>query len=1010
MKRILATLLLSWIWVVATAQQDTYITYGRDEGLPQSQVRAIATDSTGFLWVGTLGGLSRFDGMTFVNFSKEDGLPDNQINCLLPGRKLWIGTTGNLCYADGRRIACIPFPAGYEAARVSDIAEGHGGELWIATAGEGLLLFDRDSSWTAYSRENGLPDDYVRSICTDKSGRLWIGTRSGIVTMDSLHRIHSSPNTDLKNLSISRIRNLKNGYLVVSTFGNGVFIHEGDRWINLTEADGLPGNYIRSFVETGDDKLWFGSKDGLAMYAEGVVTPFDESRGMPYDNVKSLGTDREGNLWIGTDGKGLLLKAGSRFSIYTTDEGLSSNLIMSFAKGSGDTLYLGTYDAGISVLAGDSAFPHEVNPSLPSQTVWCLHRTGDALLVGTSSGLFIDRGSHRSSLDVSNGLPGNRVMCIDTWKDELYVGTDNGVVKMKPSGEILEVYDRVNDSPVLGVRGCAKNERNLFFGGEGAVWKLSENDLQAIPSSLDRETSVYCLEYDERGNLWVGTSDGLFVLHHDADSLESVSLSPKNASRNINFLKVPGNGTLLVGSNNGLDAINLREYHRQGTLSTIHYGRFEGLTGAETNQNAVLADQGVVWFGTTSGAVRFTSERERKLSVAPGIYIADIRLFLEDVEWDQIVDSVSHESGLPLAPSLKYNQNYLTFDYSGIYFSNPEKIRYEYKLEGVDENWLGPTESRSATYAYLPHGNYTFRVKAYQVDAPALREESSFSFSILPPFYLTNWFFALVFLALIGVMYLIYSARLRKEREKQANLRLQLQSKLMQLESQSLNSSMNRHFIFNALNSIQYYINMQDRKSANRYLTSFAKLIRKNLDSSLKADTSLSDELERLKLYLSLEQMRFQDKFDYRIDISPEIDLDAVSLPAMMLQPFLENSIWHGILPSRRKGMIEIRITDEGMYYNIRIDDNGVGIDTSLKQKSIDDDRHVSKGMEITLSRINLYQNMTGRNYQVEGPYERKDEEGHILGTRISIRLPKKSTIPELNGHASWKIKEDKLN
>jgi LytS/YehU family sensor histidine kinase len=221
---------------------------------------------------------------------------------------------------------------------------------------------------------------------------------------------------------------------------------------------------------------------------------------------------------------------------------------------------------------------------------------------------------------------------------------------------------------------------------------------------------------------------------------------------------------------------------------------------------------------------------------------------------------------------------------------------------------------------------------------------------------------------------------------------------------------MNRHFIFNALNSIQYYINMQDRKSANRYLTSFAKLIRKNLDSSQRMDTTLTEELERLELYLTLEQMRFQQKFSYEIRVGKSINTDEVVLPAMMLQPFLENSIWHGILPSEKEGEIIIQITRKATQWEILIDDNGVGIKTSLANKNGNHTAHASHGMDITLNRVRLYRNMTGLNYQIEGPFERQGESGEILGTRVVIRIPEKDTVPELKGADSWNIERHDLS
>jgi sensor histidine kinase YesM len=211
---------------------------------------------------------------------------------------------------------------------------------------------------------------------------------------------------------------------------------------------------------------------------------------------------------------------------------------------------------------------------------------------------------------------------------------------------------------------------------------------------------------------------------------------------------------------------------------------------------------------------------------------------------------------------------------------------------------------------------------------------------------------------------------------------------MLALEQQSLNSSMNRHFIFNALNSIQYYINRQDRLSANRYLSSFAKLIRKNLDSSQVNFTTLSDELERLGLYLEIENMRFKDKFEYEINIAESVDEEVVKIPSMLLQPFLENSIWHGILPQEKKGKISVDIDKNELgQMEIRIKDNGIGIHTSQAQKN-GKAEHISQGMNITSGRIELLQKITTEKVTLIGPFEMKNEWGEVLGTQVTIKLP----------------------
>ena len=217
--------------------------------------------------------------------------------------------------------------------------------------------------------------------------------------------------------------------------------------------------------------------------------------------------------------------------------------------------------------------------------------------------------------------------------------------------------------------------------------------------------------------------------------------------------------------------------------------------------------------------------------------------------------------------------------------------------------------------------------------------------------------------------------------------KFEFESKMRELEQQSLNSSMNRHFIFNSLNSIQYYINRKDRVSANKYLSSFAKLIRKNLDSSQKNTTYLRDELDRLSLYIELEQMRFKDKFEFNLDLSPDVNSDEVKVPSMLLQPFLENSIWHGLLPKNEKGKIELSIFREGPDLNILIEDDGIGIEQSLKKKE-GKVSHDSRGMDITKGRIDLIKMNSQSSVNLIGPQEVTNEDGEVTGTRVRIILP----------------------
>lgn len=988
---------LAFFAVVSCAvqgQQSAFVQYNTGDGLAQSQVRAMAWDNSGYLWFGTLGGISRFDGYEFVNYTKDHGLPDNQINAILNGSKLWIGTTGAISFVDGRGIGSILFPPLFVTSKISDMAESDDGSLWLALAGEGLLRYSH-GEFRHYGLDDGLPDAYVRSLAFDSENRLWVGTRTGVVRIEN-DVLKPPPFDELKDVSVAEINRGRDGEMIVCTFGHGVFIAMQNRVVRYTTDDGMASNDIRCAEQTGPGEYWFGSREGLSRKNAEGFTVFDEKKGMPYANVKSLATDREGNLWIGTDGQGVLRRTGRPFTYYSTEDGLLSNPVMDICESDTGGLVFATYDRGISLFNGRTFSAYPYNHLLPSSTVWQVAvSASNVMYAATSGGLFIEDAGEVHVISSRDGLPGDRITALQMDKNGggMWIGAEDGFAHLSLEGKILRIIDGENGFTGRRIRNILQTDDALWIAAEGVVYRLDNdgNEPVALPRFVEPETAIYSLVFDTEGALWIGTAAGLFVAVSPGDRPTEVEYTETFSGQNVNWLATWKDGDLMIGTNNGMYRLQLSAFHQLGETKVKHYSGYEGLVSSETNQNAVLAKDSQIWFGTTMGAVRYAPSAETsQIHTSPMLNISDLQLFLENVDWASRGDSISSLTGLPVDLMLNHDANYISFNYAGIYFSNPHKVRYRYQLEGVDPHWLGPTKSRTATYAYLPHGDYTFVVQAYQIDDPELTTEKTFSFSITPPFYLTSWFFTLAGLAIIGLVYMVYRGRMAQERKKQAALRMEMQSKMMQLETRSLNSSMNRHFIFNALNSIQYYINMQDRRSANRYLTNFAKLIRKNLDTSQKMKTSLREELDRLELYLSLEKMRFHDRFEYRIEVAEGVEPENIDIPAMLLQPFLENSIWHGILPSEGSGCVTVKVEDTPNAHLIVIEDNGIGIDRSLRNKigAEADENHISQGINITVNRIRLYKNMTGRDYSVDGPVDRNNTKGQ-RGTRVVIHLPK---------------------
>jgi len=977
-------LFIFFLWsLFSSGQRAHFLQFSTQEGLAQSQVRAIAQDQKGYLWLGTLNGLSRYDGYSFKNFSVEDGLPSRTINVLFQGTAhFWIGTSGSLCRVVNNGLESIPLPQGYESSKILALAEDDLGRIWIGLNGDGILIFDGES-FTSLNESKGLPNGYIRNLKMTSDGDMLIGSRRGLIRWRAGSLIPFQDSI-LNSTSVSDILMTKSGSLVVSTFGDGVLLLTRGKVYTLNFDTGFPTNHVRSLVQTREGYIWLGSKFGL--YELNLQNlDYRAAKGLDYDNIKSLGTDNEQNLWIGTDGQGLFQKAGSAFVLFGTQDGMHSDLMTSISGIGEGKLLFGSYDNGLEIYNGRNFYPYEFNSELPSRTIWSMSIVNGSPWLGTSQGLAIQKNNRLRVLTSEDGLPGDEITALLYTKNQIYVGAEEGFGILNEDAEIEKVYNSSTHFKGTNVRSIISDENSIYIGAKGFVFKLTGGKIQELDLPSEREIAVYCLtSYNEK--LWIGTSEGLFNSNLDLSNIKKVDIGGDRATANVNFLESLPFGKLLAGTNHGLYSITSTG---ENNYDIFHFSEYEGLPSMESNQNSSHFDGIYVWFGTTSGTVRFDPRNlGRGQYYPPKINISNIDLYLQEPNWQSFTDSISAETGLPVGAEIPYNKNYLTFNYVGIHLSNPKKVRYRYRLNGADNEWIGPTKSRSVNYAYLPHGDYQLEIEAFTVENPGKKTRSEFEFSITPPYYLTWWFFTLCGLILVAILFWIYRARILKEEEKRANLQLKFQSKLMELESQSLNSSMNRHFIFNALNSIQYYINLQDRRSANRYLTSFAKLIRKNLDSSQENETSLKDEIERLELYLDLEKMRFQGRFDYEVITEPGLQTESVFIPAMMLQPFLENSIWHGILPSQRVGKIRIKLKKKGHEVLIVIEDNGIGINTSLSNKPSTQDGHTSKGMTITQDRMALYRRMTGLKYQIEGPVEIINNEGQIEGTRVIIRIP----------------------
>jgi ligand-binding sensor domain-containing protein len=982
MQKFLGILIALCFTVGAYSQQYNFINYSIEEGLAQSQVRSICQDNNGYIWIGTLGGLSKFDGINFENFSTNDGLLNNQINAIYSDAKgnIWIGTNGGVSLYNGYEFKNYPFKDELAENSVLSIAEDRLGNIWFATDGGGVVYFNKEE-FNYITMPNGAKNNYVRNIVSDSKGNVWLATRNGLARIDEDLNIHDI----LKGVNATQII-IEGDEVWCSTFGKGVLHIKEDTTITYSLNEGLISSHIRGFAKRKDGSYWFVSKLGVTKFQNGLITNFTTKDGLKDHNIKCAIEDVDGNLFLGTDGGGLIKFTNDDFVSYTQEDAIGSNVVMSILEDGNRNIWLSTYGEGIGVFSSKGYFLFTDKEGLGNNTVWCSMVSSDnQLWAGTSNGVSVFDGTKFKTYNKKDGLDAKKIYALaEDHNRNIWIGTKEGVSVLNQ-----------NDGSIKNL-GIGRNIREIFIESKNYIWFCSseglfkynvqtENfkvytDKDGLPSE-----SIMNIVRDEEGKYWVGTMNGLAVLNNE--EIIPIEVPGNYASNNINFLQLDRYKNLWIGTNFGLYQLNISKGVEFSATDFTRYSNLDGLKSLECNQNASFIDsKGYLWFGTSYGLMKHQLKKGKTTVSLPKIQLKNIRLFYENTDFSQYAEGVIEKTRLPKNLVLTYNKNHLTFDFVGIYHANPDKVKYRFKLEGFDEDWQPVTTSNFVTYSNIPSGEFTFKLIA-STDLINWSEPKEFSFEVKPPFWFTWWFFVLSILFVSGVVYLIVLRMKRIKLAKRATQLLVDKSKMLALEQQALNASMNRHFIFNALNSIQFYINRQDKVAANKYLSSFAKLVRKNLDSSLVNEIYLDDEIERINLYLKLEQMRFQDKFSYTVNVDENIEPQTIKIPSMLLQPFIENSIWHGILPSNKHGSIKVDILLKDNKLVINVKDDGIGIDVSIDNKKDKSQHHDSKGMELTKGRINLISKISNKDCAIKGPYQVYDENNEVAGTEVSIIL-----------------------
>lgn len=979
---------------ILAAQQYGFQQYSLAEGVAQSQVFALMEDHQGYLWLGTQGGgVNRWDGISFQRFSVGEGLGNGKVYCLFQDQEhlIWIGTQGGVTRFDGRSFFSLDFPESSAIAR--DIAQLPTGEIFIG-ATDGLWTFRNDSLVKVQNLSSSI---HALAVTGDS---LWIGSTTGLKlwTKDSLAVI--PPGLSIRK-PIESLKVSPSGNLFVGGFGRNMYQLTAGQFQEISLPFSSP-TLLTDFTWTDQGDLWISSQDrGVATWSarDSSWVTFGVTDGLPNRYVRCLLVDSWDNVWMGTSGSGLCRYTGLPFVYFDRKNGLPEQAVYALLEDRDCRIWLGN---GLTIgylesekfvdLRDEPRFRRSKSKSILEDQqgrIWIGTEGQGAALLSDTGFVWFDR---------TNGLASDWVRSMAEGPDgSIWIGTaSSGLSRITSTTDTSGIIWSVQNSRIQA-DGPEASINKILFDPLGQMWISTRNlglfrgrsgiwtrFLEAEPKAQD----IRSMAIDDDGRIWLGTVDaGVLKLEVQKDTVLTEWVRDELTSSVVYVLAFDEYGALWIGSEQGMDRATIDE---AGTLIEVeHFDADQGFLGIETTQNASLMDrEGRMWFGTVNGVGRWQAGLREKEIQPPRLAMEEARLFysnLRNTVYDSLLTTWNEFTGKLILP---HNRNHLSFDLLGIDHDRAQEVLYQWKLIGSEPEWSPASPRRTATFSNLSPGNYEFLARAGFVEG-VWSEPISVSFTIKPPIWQTWWFQTAGILLFLLIVASIFRFRLNQVKTKAAaeRQRLEMERDLIELEQKALRLQMNPHFIFNALNSIQALIGKQDPTTSRYHLSKFSRLMRQVLENSRHGMVSLDQEIQVLEDYLSLEKFSRKDAFDYEINIDEDLDPEEEMVPPMVLQPFLENAIIHGIAHlTDRRGLISLTVSTQAQTLVCEIQDNGVGRNKAADIKSQQEATHKSMALQVTQERLErLAEQGTAPELTVE---DLAFPDGSPAGTLVRIGIP----------------------
>ncbi len=923
------------------------------DGLPSNVVYGIKQDSKGFIWATTNKGVVRYDGRKFKLYTVEDGLPSNDNFVMLLDSKdnVWLYSFKAVCKIgnDGVIKTLVETNSHFGYFLINELDEVFFRTLNVNSKEKGFkrynhyiikndvvnkidfskILIFSNVIYSVFLENNKLAHFfYGKSI---KKGYIYNKTNSTLEQVENNSNLYPELMVTHKRPHIGEYITINDSIsILMSTSHYRIYI------CNEPQLEMEFPFGIKKFTN-GNSYLY--KNDLLVLFDKGIYKlNLNKDRNGVFESFmdipQSTGIlfDNDGSFWVSTLGEG----------IYKINKQVahSENKVLSIIEERRIIKLSGNKNEKLwFVNSSNETKEYYTKRSYSSSglsDIRFIENDGSSIFYGGSDALYVDNKIISTFSFKSLSLR----------KDSLLSSTTFGMNFLAKDKPIISTIEKYQNVDLSGRMIAVLLLDDLFYcGNENGLFYGRRNSKTLIPiclSESEANISINGILKSSDGLIWVSTEGfGVFILQNN----EPVKHFTKELlDLNIHSLRIDNRNNIWVSTRLGVNMIskNGSSYDVQKITS------YHGLPSNYVNDTYCYDD--ILYVGTDEGLVKLnlTDFEQEEFNKAPSVYIlkSNVKSNGKRLNIDFFEDN-----------SFNFNQNTFSFEYTGISHRSNGKIGFEYRLLPGISNWTATTND-NITFNSLSPGTYTFEVRA--INAIGIKSEfpASYSFTINKHYTQTTWFFILIALLLVALSVLVVSTyfRYKRKRFEEAN---KTQKTISELRLKSLQSQMNPHFIFNSLNAIQQFINVENRRAANDYLARFARLMRLYLGGSENQFISLEQEMEVIRLYCQLEHLRFADKYEYEIKIQPGLDLSQVKVPAMLLQPHVENAIRHGLVPSGKDDNflnVEVYKLGEGILCSIK--DNGVGRSKSLELKMYKQERHRSLGNKISKERLEVIRDL----------------------------------------------------